>query len=146
MQLTIKWQNQSQSGEETISDQATTSIGRARENQIRLKDRHVSRRHATISAKSGKWYLRNISNNNIVRKGGHRVDPGQEVVLREGDIFEVGPIQFHALLINRKGKKGRKIAKLQCERCDHIVEHKPHDFCPWCGLSLSTAVLVHVSE
>lgn len=133
MQLTIKWQHQGESGETTISNQVTTSIGRARENQIRLADRSISRRHATISAKSGKWYLKNTSTSNIVRKGGYRVDPGQEVVLREGEIFEVGPIQFHAL-----GKKGG----LQCQRCHHIVEDKPHGFCPWCGLSLSLATRV----
>lgn len=134
MQLRIKWQHETESGETTISDQASTSIGRARENQLRFPDRKVSRRHATISAKSGKWYLRNISDNNIVRKGGYRVDPGQEVVLHEGEIFEVGPIKFHAL--------GQTGPGLQCVRCHHIVEHKPHGFCPWCGLSLSLAKAV----
>lgn len=134
MQLTIKWQNQSQSGETIIKDQATTSIGRARDNQIRFADRTISRYHATISAKSGKWYLQNTSKRNIVRKGGYRVDPGEEVLLREGDIFDVGPIQFHAL-----GKTG---PQLQCVRCNHIVEDKANEFCRWCGLSLSLAKVV----
>ena len=134
MQLTIKWQHQTEAGELTLSDQVTTSIGRTEGSTIHFTDKRVSRHHATISAKSGKWYLRNVSNNNIVRKGGYRVDPGNEVVLRQGEIFEVGPIQFHAL-----GKTG---PQLQCARCNHIVENKPHGFCPWCGLSLSSAVAV----
>lgn len=139
MELTIRWQDQSQASEKTISDKETTQIGRARDNQIRFRDQRVSRRHATISAKDKKWYLKNISSNNIVRKGGHRVDPGQEVVLREGDIFQVGPIHFNAVA-------GDRTPKLQCARCNHIVEHKAHEFCPWCGLSLNLAETVYPSS
>lgn len=134
MKLTIKWKNETEFGEKILSDQDVTNIGRDVQNTIHFTDKRVSRHHATISAKSGQWYLRNISSNNIVRKGGYRVDPGNEVVLRQGEIFEVGPIQFHAL-----GKTG---PQLQCTRCNHIVEDKPHGFCPWCGLSLSSAVTV----
>ncbi len=149
MQLTIRWQDQGQFDDKTISEREVIGIGRDKNdsrNHVFFSDQRVSRHHATLSAKSGKWYLRNVSSRNIVRKGGYRVDPGNEVTLNEGDIFNIGPIEFHAVSINRKGKTGRQVTKLRCERCQHIVDHKPHDFCPWCGLSLSTAVTVQVSE
>ncbi|MGB0389561.1 MAG: FHA domain-containing protein [Ardenticatenaceae bacterium] len=147
MRLTIRWNDdKNQTREEMITDQTTTQIGRSRESQIQLKDRRISRRHATISAKKGQWYLRNISSKNVVRKGGHRVAPGSEVALRQGDIFQIGPIRFQAAAMNDGAKQGRRVAKLQCPRCNHIVPYEVHEFCPWCGLSFNAAQTIIVSE
>ena len=143
MQLTIRLHNNNQPIDKTISDKSTTTIGRARDTQIRLEDRTVSRRHATISVKENQWYLRNISSSNLVRKGGQRIAPGSGVSLREGDIFQIGPFRFHAAVISNSRQR-RNVPKLQCEHCNHIVEYKPHEFCPWCGRSLANSLAITI--
>ncbi|HEX7999360.1 MAG TPA: adenylate/guanylate cyclase domain-containing protein [Pyrinomonadaceae bacterium] len=72
------------------------TIGRAPDNDIRVDDLRVSRRHAVIrSASQGVALLANVSKGNIVRVNeiDVRVDTG-EALLKDGDHFAVASIRF----------------------------------------------------
>jgi adenylate cyclase len=77
------------------------TIGRAPDNDIRIDDLRVSRRHAVIrSASEGVALLANVSKGNIVRVNeiDVRGDTG-ETLLKDGDHFAIASIRF---LINLK--------------------------------------------
>lgn len=73
---------------------AMNYIGRADDNQIRLKSGDISRRHAMISVANGAYLLRDLQSQNGTYVNGQRV---AEHVLAEGDRVRVGNIElvFH---------------------------------------------------
>lgn len=70
------------------------TVGRPgqRENAIALDHPTVSRRHATIAGREGRYQLLAESATNPVCVGGQRLDPGQWVGLSDGDLLEVGDL------------------------------------------------------
>jgi hypothetical protein len=73
---------------------AMNYIGRADDNQIRLKSGDISRRHAMISVANGAYLLRDLQSQNGTFVNGHRIT---EHVLADGDRVRVGNIElvFH---------------------------------------------------
>jgi hypothetical protein len=73
---------------------AMNYIGRADDNQIRLKSGDISRRHAMISVANGVYLLRDLQSQNGTFVNGQRI---AEHVLADGDRVRVGNIElvFH---------------------------------------------------
>jgi curved DNA-binding protein CbpA len=68
-----------------------TTIGRAEDSDIYFDDpeKYVSRKHAYIIVKSGRYYLVDSDSCNGTWMGGKRLSAGEEVALNEGDEFEI---------------------------------------------------------
>src|SRR5581483_3012185 len=66
------------------------TIGRARDRSLVLDDPLVSRRHVTIRAIEDIHVLIDEGSSNGSYVNGVRIAPGAQVILREGDVIEVG--------------------------------------------------------
>jgi sigma-B regulation protein RsbU (phosphoserine phosphatase) len=70
--------------------QDTILIGRSPDNDIKMKDEYVSRRHLKVSERGGKYFLQDLSSSNGTFVNGLLVAPGQEVEVKEGAPITVG--------------------------------------------------------
>lgn len=64
-----------------------TTIGRDDENSIRLEDTKVSRRHAVVKPRDGKWFIEDLDSTNGVYVNGAKV---KQAELRKGDQVHIG--------------------------------------------------------
>lgn len=69
---------------------AAVTIGRAKENSIRISDRFASAQHAIIFLKNGRRILRDRGSTNGTTRNGKRI--AGEVALNNGDIVGVGTV------------------------------------------------------
>jgi pSer/pThr/pTyr-binding forkhead associated (FHA) protein len=65
-------------------------VGRAAENDLRLKDHFVSRKHLKISRKGEKIFIKDLRSRNGTFVNGEPIDPGVEVELPEGVPVVIG--------------------------------------------------------
>ncbi len=69
---------------------AAVTIGRSKENSIRISDRFTSGRHAIIFLKNGRRILRDRESTNGTTRNGKRI--AGEVALNNGDLVGVGTV------------------------------------------------------
>jgi len=69
---------------------AAVTIGRAKENSVRISDRYVSTHHAMIFLKSGRRILRDRDSTNGTMRNGKRI--AGEVALNNGDLVTIGTV------------------------------------------------------
>ncbi|GMU10505.1 hypothetical protein ASNO1_67590 [Corallococcus caeni] len=67
-------------------------IGRTSENDLVLHDHGVSRRHARITARDGRYFAEDVGSANGTQLNGQPL--GGEKQLRDGDRITVGPVEF----------------------------------------------------
>jgi pSer/pThr/pTyr-binding forkhead associated (FHA) protein len=74
----------------------TLTIGRGPENGLTLASSAVSRRHAAVAFREGRWYVEDRGSYNGTFLNGTRVNPGTPLPLRHGDRIEIGgePLLF----------------------------------------------------
>lgn len=65
------------------------SIGRSLDNDVIIQATSVSRRHAQIVFRHGRWLLRDLNSTHGTRVNGHII---QECVLRAGDLLTLGEV------------------------------------------------------
>jgi predicted component of type VI protein secretion system len=70
---------------------ARLTIGRAPENDLALDSKKVSREHALISIRDGRWFLEDRGSYNGTFLNGTRLVPGYPLLLRHADRITVGP-------------------------------------------------------
>lgn len=70
----------------------STSLGRAPHNSVVLADPAVSARHATLSFRDGRWWLRDEGSTNGTRLNQRAVTT--ETALEYGDVLEIGPVRL----------------------------------------------------
>lgn len=68
----------------------TVTIGRANENDLTLASKSVSREHAAIIRRDGRWFVEDRGSFNGTFVNGARVQPGSAVPLRHADRIVVG--------------------------------------------------------
>ncbi len=68
----------------------TIHIGRSSDNDIKMKDEYVSRRHLKVFKRGGKYFLQDLSSSNGTFVNGLQVAPGEEVEVKEGAPITVG--------------------------------------------------------
>jgi pSer/pThr/pTyr-binding forkhead associated (FHA) protein len=81
----------------------TLTIGRAPANDMTLDSSAVSREHAAIARREGRWYVEDRGSYNGTFLNGARVTPGAPLPLRHADRIEIGgesilfssPAQLH---------------------------------------------------
>jgi pSer/pThr/pTyr-binding forkhead associated (FHA) protein len=68
----------------------TIHIGRSSDNDIKMRDEYVSRRHLKVFKRGGKYFLQDLSSSNGTFVNGLQVAPGAEVEVKEGAPITVG--------------------------------------------------------
>ncbi|WP_404373546.1 FHA domain-containing protein [Corallococcus coralloides] len=81
-----------QVGRELAFEQAEVKIGRTSENDLVLHDHGVSRRHARITARDGRYFAEDVGSANGTQLNGQPL--GGQKQLRDGDRITVGPVEF----------------------------------------------------
>ena len=66
-------------------------IGRAEQCTVRLDEPSVSRRHARVEHRDGRWLLSDLDSSNGTYVADRRLAPGKEHELRDGDAVRLGP-------------------------------------------------------
>jgi len=83
------WLVLSENGE-PVALQPETTIGRAADNSLHLKDETVSAYHARLSYQHGQWILEDAGSRNGTHVNGLTVD--RAFVIADGDILEFGSV------------------------------------------------------
>ncbi len=133
--LRLEWQIGSQNHSHTIDAGSTALIGRQPDCTVVLSEPAVSRRHASIYAEGGTFYLHNLSRiNNLPVNKQFRLASGQTVALHQGDIFRIGPIELRVAAITPTEVH---LPGIKCITCGNILDYQPETFCPYCGTALA---------
>ena len=69
-------------------------LGRAPENDVQLKDKHVSRRHLKIRLTDGKFFIEDLQSRNGTFVKDRAIAAGKEIEVREGVPIAVGNVFF----------------------------------------------------
>ncbi|MHC4415831.1 MAG: SpoIIE family protein phosphatase [Planctomycetota bacterium] len=77
-----------------ISGSGPILIGRARECEVCLKDPSVSRRHASLVERDGRWFVTDLGARQGTFLNGVRLRPDSPAVTAPGDFIRVGPYTF----------------------------------------------------
>jgi pSer/pThr/pTyr-binding forkhead associated (FHA) protein len=75
-------------GERELTSDVT--IGRLEENDVALDKPTVSRRHALISRREGRWFVEDRGSSNGTYLNGTRIQPGVPLPLRHADRIAIG--------------------------------------------------------
>jgi pSer/pThr/pTyr-binding forkhead associated (FHA) protein len=88
-----------------------TYIGRTRENDIKINDKKVSRRHAKITKKNKKFFIEDLGSHNGLMVDGNRVKTGEEIELMDGVSYSIGDSTFSIenLHSEHREKKNRQL-------------------------------------
>ena len=87
-------------GTEFVLKPGENRIGRVAENEIVLRDRSISRRHAVIRLSGGRYLIQDLGSHNGIEVGGSKVD---QVVLTHGLEFRLGDFQ---IVYSNEGEAG----------------------------------------
>lgn len=79
----------------TIAPDATATIGRDTDCQVKLDDSHVSRQHACLARRDDAWLVTDLGSHNGTFLNESRLAPNEPAVLRNGDILRIGLRRFH---------------------------------------------------
>jgi NADPH-dependent 2,4-dienoyl-CoA reductase/sulfur reductase-like enzyme/pSer/pThr/pTyr-binding forkhead associated (FHA) protein len=68
------------------------AIGRDPTNEVRLDELSVSRRHAELVQRDGRWFVTDLQSSLGTKKNGNPLAPGKESLLEEGDLLAIGQV------------------------------------------------------
>jgi hypothetical protein len=77
-------------GGREVSLQGDASVGRDEANQVQIDDSTVSRRHALVVEREGKWWIADSGSYNGTFLNDRRLPPGVALQLRHADRIRVG--------------------------------------------------------
>lgn len=86
---------------------SSVSIGRSMQNDLVLLDGSVSREHALVQHKSGRWLLTDLGSRHGTRLNGVAVEPGDPSPVESGDQIRIGPWMLRVLIGDDRAEKGR---------------------------------------
>ncbi len=136
--LTLEWQLGGQASVHTVAAAGTTKIGRSHDCDVVLAHPMVSREHAKIFRQGSVFYLQNISPTNPIHLGdGVRLSEGQLASLQAGDLFRIGPVQFHVALPAQSTDQAPPRFTIVCSVCRQKVDYSSGGVCPHCNTPLS---------
>ena len=70
------------------------SVGRSSENDVQIRDDHVSRNHLVVWTEGRSYLLKDLGSGNGTYVNGHRVHRGATVEVKEGDAISIGRSVF----------------------------------------------------
>lgn len=77
-----------------LFDQGRITIGRGSSNDLTLPDQKVSKQHAEIQSRDGKYCLVDRESKNNTYVDGERVGEAEPYILESGDVFQVGDFRI----------------------------------------------------
>lgn len=99
--VSIQWRLQNRTHTCNLKLRREVFIGRSDDADIVLPHPQVSRRHAFVCESEGLLHIINYSrvNSIIVNRRGreHRLGYSENMVLRPGDLFHIGPTEFEVV-------------------------------------------------
>lgn len=132
--ITLQWSVDHQTQSQTLKAEGDIIIGRKMECTVCIPHQTVSRQHAALLPQENGILLRNLSETNpITLTGGRLLTVGQEISLKDGDVFVLGHVNVRVSITELKVKLSFKV---RCTGCGKVVETTMTD-CPWCGTSLA---------
>lgn len=81
----------------TLPRDEVSRLGRAQDNRVVLVDSSVSRRHAAVAPRDGKYFLQDLESRNGTFWQGQKLSTGGEQQLKHLDVIDVGIYQFRFL-------------------------------------------------
>ena len=96
-------------------------IGRLATCDIILDHSTVSRVHAAINFRDGKYLIVNLSSSNVLTLNGRRLGPEKDDVLADGDTIQIGPFTISA------GRIGEELLLVIDEQYTGVAARKPGD-------------------
>ena len=81
-------------GTEHVLTRSSLTIGRDSENDLTFDSAAVSREHAAILQREGRWYVEDRGSTNGTFLNGTRVTPGTPLPLRHGDRIDLGDVSL----------------------------------------------------
>jgi hypothetical protein len=92
-------------------DNPPVSVGRSLDNDVILQQPSVSRHHAQVIFRHGRWLLRDLGSTHGSWVNGHRLGAGQDCILRAGDVVSLGDAVLEVRrpstgLVRRAGRSG----------------------------------------
>ncbi|MFW6171038.1 MAG: FHA domain-containing protein [Planctomycetota bacterium] len=109
MRVKLRVLKGAQAGREVVVSVSKFLIGRGEECHLRPRSDAISRRHCIILAKDGQVVVQDLGSKNGSYVNGQRVE-GEQVV-RAGDEFQVGPLQFEIVIEQALGGAKRPAAQ-----------------------------------
>ena len=71
------------------------TIGRVAGNSLVLPNPRVSRHHADITCRAGKFYIEDLESSNGTVVGGERIESKQPKLIKPGDSIQLGPFTMN---------------------------------------------------
>ncbi len=99
------------------------TIGREDDNTIRLEDTKVSRHHAAVRPRDGKWFIEDLDSTNGIYVNGAKV---QQAELRKGDQVSIGSydLVFEVIGEGEEWKSSRRARMVSQRRRTTLTEHR----------------------
>lgn len=90
---------------EVVVDRSPFTIGRTSSCELVIEDEYISRRHAEIIFRDGRFYISDPGSSNGTFLNGRRLSPGEVAPISDGDLIRIGPYHSFRFLtgIRRKG-------------------------------------------
>lgn len=92
---------------EYLLDAPVTSVGRARENSIRIPDPRISNRHVRITRDGADYVLEVVASDVVTRLNGRSVTAGERRRLRADDVIALSDLEFRFSPEGRDGAAAR---------------------------------------
>lgn len=90
-----------------VRPDAPAVLGRSGQSSVVMLDESVSRRHASISAKSGTWYITDLGSRHGTFVNAVRLAPETPAQLRTGDMVGIGPWTLRVRITGETASAGR---------------------------------------
>lgn len=81
-----------------IAETRYATVGRAADCQACLVHETVSRRHATVSCRSGRWFIADLGSRHGTYVNAVKLEPNSPAALENGDLVRVGPWTFRVVI------------------------------------------------
>jgi len=107
-------------GKELPITKKTFTIGRASDCQLRPGSDAISRHHCRIEVVDGRLTIRDLGSRNGTQVNGETIS--EQVELKSGDHFNVGPLEFEVMIEHRVGGQKRSKVKSVAEAADRSAE------------------------
>jgi predicted component of type VI protein secretion system len=131
--MVLEWLAADQPQTYKLMDKQTIRIGRHPECEIVFSDRRISRHHAELYARDGRFQIRTLSQTNIIAVNGlQRLHYNETAPLRAGDVFRVGEVHIRVKTIESYDDQ---LVKLRCPSCGRALGAMVTN-CPYCGAVL----------
>ncbi len=144
--MTMRWEHDGHAHEETVLGGDPVVIGREAPAAITIPSPHVSRQHARIVEKGGRFVMTDITAGRNPITINQRALSGERY-LSPGDVIKLGDVTVVVTSVRgptpqpfgvNQLKTGRLVV---CTNCHREVDGSLQD-CPWCGTALVNAETV----